>query len=1360
MTTWKSRWLTITALFAALLALLPASALAAKSPREAVSEMTWGVNLSTLYMTGGYDDETVGWDSQATKTVGYVRNAPMGIGVWFWNGGFDWLSYHQLHEDVFTASVSLPDYNGYVDPNNWFGGMFEIGVFMNDTAAFTGEIRLSGTRLVLSDGSVEYLPALDRVYSLGNFGDYYGDFRNCVLGISDDLGLALSARYSNARLETTVTQISVPFSETGKVDYLFQYGRHKIDQYEITDAFIDQGANTIRLPVSWTAFTDDETFVIDPDWLAAVKTEVDYILSRGCYCILNLHEDYLGESFVGDHWESDWTQAQYSDYVHRRYVAIWRQVADCFRDYPDTLMFETANEPVSGNMNDWYTDESYKQTQIDTVNWMNNAFVEAVRESGGGNSDRLLCLVTPGYNRPDGLEYMTLPEDDHLILTVHSYMEIENTWNGKPADPDWDYQTPTDAYFQTLADYTARTGIPFIIGETGVSHKESNEERAERTRYFFSKCNEYGIPALWWEDYFTTNDGYYYWIYDIDSEWWEDIGIVQAIQDGMQIDIGSQLQSPRIALDSDAVHSDEALAVRILSVDPSAESTRAYVVAADNRTLMGHYDVEEREGQSGIWVPLNDYAPGAYKITVFSSAAGHVPGYASARFTVAEPETILPDFELTADSDALLTHEQTTLRFAAAGADRLEIDIRREGDPYWSDHLETDGQQGEWQWSVYRSGVYTLTPTAWYSIDDESRSRTESDAMLTVTVDVLGELEPVVLNDISHALGIGEGIDGSFDPVDGAQWYYVGLDYCPDEWYWVRGEDVSPENEGFNRIAFGPECFQNPGRYRLCVIVQAYGMESCQTDWYIHVVDGMDRENVALTLDGQSGHVTWPAQRNCPVTITAPGASVVRLFTWYGEYIYWRESDMNENGEVVWWIKNNGGRYPLIAQAIYDRSRNWDEVDLNGFDWDGAGILWRNTSDDLVIDMPSAGVADTPRFHIAEEVERGELLDVTVDSLGDENSPTRCGYVIVALTDGDGNWTCDSVERGEPDCPFTVSLPTSHLEPGTWYVEVIGSLVGYDNRSVRKSFQVIKPDADGEPRCTLALPEAVYDRTGFAISAYADGAGWIELLIQDRNDGDGFVNDISYGADHVNETHFSIEAGRYLFTAIAHFLDENGDEQFTVSSPSVERTVEYFGWLVEPEIRLPGIVFGGRDLTFSVDGLEQADEGYWQVLLLDDDHPNPDGDPTERFGWRKGDDPGHPDSFTVPGALIEDGGHYEISVWVDRDGYRGAGGQASFTVGVGDADLTLPAGLIEIGQEAFSGIGTASVRIPDGAWRIGPRAFADCPRLNAVWIPASVTAIADDAFSGVGACTICAPLGSAAETYAASHGMDFLPVDP
>jgi len=92
-------------------------------------------------------------------------------------------------------------------------------------------------------------------------------------------------------------------------------------------------------------------------------------------------------------------------------------------------------------------------------------------------------------------------------------------------------------------------------------------------------------------------------------------------------------------------------------------------------------------------------------------------------------------------------------------------------------------------------------------------------------------------------------------------------------------------------------------------------------------------------------------------------------------------------------------------------------------------------------------------------------------------------------------------------------------------------------------------------------------------------------------------------------------------------------------------------------------------------------------------------------------------------------------------------------------ELTLPRGLAEIEAEAFAGGAFGGVTIPNGTRSIGSRAFADCRNLKWIVLPASVQAIAEDAFAGCGAVRIAAPAGSAAESFAQSHGLTLVTIE-
>lgn len=94
---------------------------------------------------------------------------------------------------------------------------------------------------------------------------------------------------------------------------------------------------------------------------------------------------------------------------------------------------------------------------------------------------------------------------------------------------------------------------------------------------------------------------------------------------------------------------------------------------------------------------------------------------------------------------------------------------------------------------------------------------------------------------------------------------------------------------------------------------------------------------------------------------------------------------------------------------------------------------------------------------------------------------------------------------------------------------------------------------------------------------------------------------------------------------------------------------------------------------------------------------------------------------------------------------RNSGKTAKFTVTVTEAvTLNLPASLKAVSDESFVGMAASEIIIPDGCVSIGARAFADCANLTDVTIPASVTEIAEDAFAGCSGVTITTPASSAA----------------
>lgn len=92
-------------------------------------------------------------------------------------------------------------------------------------------------------------------------------------------------------------------------------------------------------------------------------------------------------------------------------------------------------------------------------------------------------------------------------------------------------------------------------------------------------------------------------------------------------------------------------------------------------------------------------------------------------------------------------------------------------------------------------------------------------------------------------------------------------------------------------------------------------------------------------------------------------------------------------------------------------------------------------------------------------------------------------------------------------------------------------------------------------------------------------------------------------------------------------------------------------------------------------------------------------------------------------------------------------------------DFTLPASILTIETETFSGVSAKRIRLPDGLTSIGTYAFANCPYLSQIYIPESCESIATTAFSGVTGLTVYGIDGSYAEWFAFKNGFEFIPVD-
>lgn len=240
----------------------------------------------------------------------------------------------------------------------------------------------------------------------------------------------------------------------------------------------EAGFKTVRVPVTYSDHID-KNGVIDSKWLARVKEIVDYVIDEDMKCIINLHHD------VGVNARINAEPSQYEE-NKKQLQTNWKQIAEYFKDYNDLLMFEGFNE-ILDRKNNW---DCKGQEYIDTVNKLNQDFVDIVRSTGGNNNTRYLIVNTyAAATSSNVIEGFKLPQDDKknkLIVQVHCYSKVEDL-------PE---------VFKRLKENFVDENIPLVIGEMGMSFKDSQNDDQQLlfAKKFVELAKKYNIGYCYWDD--------------------------------------------------------------------------------------------------------------------------------------------------------------------------------------------------------------------------------------------------------------------------------------------------------------------------------------------------------------------------------------------------------------------------------------------------------------------------------------------------------------------------------------------------------------------------------------------------------------------------------------------------------------------------------------------------------------------------------------------------------------------------------------------------------------------------------------------------------------------------------------------
>ena len=310
------------------------------------------------------------------------------------------------------------------------------------------------------------------------------------MGIGYNLGNSFDCYYAQKKVEKPDDQITLNGNPIPTKDLII-----RIKKY---------GFKTIRFPITWINFIDEKGN-INSEWLNRVKEVVTWIINANMYCIINVYSD--GEYY-------NWLY--YGIESREKYINLWSQIANEFKDYDEHLIFESMNFPQYFNI---YFEYDYK-----TLLNLSQAFVDTIRNSENMNKQRLL-IISGAYA---DLELscnknFKLPEDpmNKIAISFHYFnpynFVLENyfePWNISDDSgyvtmfmPDLTWGTDND-YNELFTDiniiksYFLDKNIPVIITAAGVLTEEKKDIRSIREYLYvlFSISVEYkGMMICLWD---------------------------------------------------------------------------------------------------------------------------------------------------------------------------------------------------------------------------------------------------------------------------------------------------------------------------------------------------------------------------------------------------------------------------------------------------------------------------------------------------------------------------------------------------------------------------------------------------------------------------------------------------------------------------------------------------------------------------------------------------------------------------------------------------------------------------------------------------------------------------------------------
>lgn len=268
---------------------------------------------------------------------------------------------------------------------------------------------------------------------------------------------------------------------------------------EVFEKVREAGFDFVRIPVTWkNHFKMEPGYEIDKAWMDRVQQVVDWALECDLKVILNTHHD----STTGGDWNS-WYIADIAHYDTTSDIltSLWTQISERFKDYDNSLIFETLNEP--GYAGAKYGGHGNDESRY-ILSKLNLDALAAIRAVGGENENRFVLIPThgavDGYETNSALE---LPDDPHVLVSLHPYVGVSDKMHDVKV---WHKFLMAQKFFLNKGYGVIMTefgDVTHDVNNNYKPHEEGDEyiqSLAESYKLYAELSDKFGIPVCNWDD--------------------------------------------------------------------------------------------------------------------------------------------------------------------------------------------------------------------------------------------------------------------------------------------------------------------------------------------------------------------------------------------------------------------------------------------------------------------------------------------------------------------------------------------------------------------------------------------------------------------------------------------------------------------------------------------------------------------------------------------------------------------------------------------------------------------------------------------------------------------------------------------